>query len=197
MTFRPSPLLLTGISCALAALIGVFVIRPALREIKTLNERFRMHRNALEILYQQGQNMRTSLEEYERIQPDLPLVNSSVLTLGEELAFITALEDIAARNRVTQTIRLDTAQPSPLAGQAQLAFRRVLLRLDVQGTYDQLFRVWRDLEAMPAYLNIIQLSLASNSKFVPYYPAVGGNAAPGMPLTGTFTAATYWRAPQK
>jgi len=166
MTFRPSPLLLTGISCALAVLIGVLVIKPALREINMLNERFRMHRNALEILYQQGQNMRTSLEEYERIQPDLPLVNSSVLTLGEELAFITALEDIAARNRVTQTIRLDTAQPSPLAGQAQLAFRRVLLRLDVQGTYDQLFRgaTWRPCLPISISFNCLWLPIRNSCR---------------------------------
>jgi hypothetical protein len=189
LSLHPRPLILTALTAFVAAVIIVVIILPTLHDIRTLNERIRSHRKGLEILYRQGQNLRSSVEEYEKVKQDTPLITSSVLMLGEELQFITALEDIAARHAVQQIINLDTSQTSPSSPNLNSSYRRVVLRLDLQGTAPQLLAMLHDLESLPAYINILNLSFSSNLQSVPLNPAESTHPL----ISASITAATYWR----
>lgn len=192
--FRVRPIVFTITSAFFTAIIIVLVIIPTLNEILLLNDRVHLHRQALELLYRQGQNMRSNIEEYEKVKIDIPLMSSSVLELGKELEFITTLEEIAAAHRIKQTIHLDTSQLAPLASQVNMPYSRVLLRLDVQGTTSQLQSMLHDIESLPAYVNILTIAFASQLKAAPI-SAPSDTELPSPILSASLTAATYWKSP--
>lgn len=197
--FHIRPLIITVFCALLAAIIGVLVIIPAVRDIRNLNERIHTQRKALEMLYQRGQNIRTSSSEYENVKKDIPLLSSSFLTLGNELDFITALEAAAAEVGVQQTINLDTAQyvpieelpPESLSG--PLA-RKVPLRLDIVGTYAQFISYLQEIEEMQPYVNILTIYLANASRnaFVSAPTTNDGTTSSAPLIKISLTAATYW-----
>ncbi|MFA4873029.1 MAG: hypothetical protein WC659_03785 [Patescibacteria group bacterium] len=205
------PIIIIVTSALMAAIIGILVIVPAIRDIRNLNERIHTQRQALEMLYQRGQNIRTSSTEYENVKKDIPLVASSFLTLGNELEFITALEAAATEVGVQQIINLDTAQnvsteespPEPLSRRVLLRLdiedpeplsRRVLLRLDIEGTYAQFIAYLHELEAMHPYVNVLTIYLANASRSSYINFPSDDNSLPTAPLLKiSLTAATYWR----
>ncbi|OGL87879.1 hypothetical protein A3I42_03545 [Candidatus Uhrbacteria bacterium RIFCSPLOWO2_02_FULL_49_11] len=194
--FHLRPLIITVTSAIVAAIIGVLIIIPAIRDIRNLNARIHTQRQALEMLYQRGQNIRTSSAEYENVKKDIPLITSSFLTLGNELEFITALEAAAAEIGVQQTINLDTAQNAPAEGAPpESVSRRVLLRLDLEGTFAQLIPYLQELEAMRPYINILTIYVAnaSRSSLLNTSPSDEETLSYAPLLKISLTAATYWR----
>ncbi|MEW6610332.1 MAG: hypothetical protein AB1352_01725 [Patescibacteria group bacterium] len=194
--FHLRPFIITVTSLLIATMIGVLVIIPAIRDIRTLNERIHTQRKALEILYQRGQNIRTSSTEYENVKKDIPLITSSFLTLGDELEFITALEAAASTVGMQQVINLDTSQHLTSEGSpAESQSRRVLLRLDLEGSFSQLLLYVRELEAMHPYVNILSIyaTHASRSTLSNTFSPDERTVPPAPLLKISLTAATYWR----
>ncbi len=193
--FHLRPIIITITSAIVAAIIGVLIIIPAVRDIRNLNARIHTQRKALEMLYQRGQNIRTSFTEYENVKKDIPLIASSFLTLGDELEFITALETTASDVGMQQVINLDTAQNVPTEGSPpESVSRRVLLRLDLEGTFAQLIAYLQKMETLHPYVNILTMYISTGARGSLTNLSFYEEASPNTPLLKiSLTAATYWR----
>lgn len=195
---------LFAVTCLLGAiLIVAFIITPAQREMKDINGRIYTQRQALEFLYAQGQSFRIAAREFDAIKSDIPLLESAFFRLGEELSAITVFESIASEAGVDQTITLDTAQNAPVDKRAPpTPYRRVILRLDLAGTFAQLLEVLDKIESLPQQLNVLSIGMDSDFRGLPPIQRNSGAqamspvpAATGKKLRITVTAATYWMEP--
>ena len=186
--------------CLLAVvMIMAFIIIPAQREMREINGRIHAQREALEFLYTQGQSFRLAAREYDQVKNDVPLLEGSFFLLGEELQAITIFEGIAARAGVEQSITLDTSQNAQVDKRVPTPYRRVILRLDMAGTFSQLLEVLREIESLPQQVNVLSLGLDSDSRELPPLKESGPQHASAMhETTGkrlriAITASTYWK----
>jgi len=198
---QSKPIVSAVVFLAVAVLIVLVVILPSVREIQDVNERIRTQRRALEFLYKQGQSFRIAAKEYETVKKDVPFIETSYFELGEELAAITGFEAIATRVGVEQAITLDTAQSAPIKGQADTPYRRVLIRLDMVASFNQLIRILKEIETLPQYVNVLNVAVSSDERGIPIMrglpqiPQEDVVVDAGKKLRASISAATYWKEP--
>jgi len=135
------------------AVIVLFIVLPTIREIKRIQQEIHTERVDLERKYARGQLLRETLENFERIKPNKKKLDSIFILEGQELAFITTLEHIAAKNNVSQKISLQ-AIGSEFAGAEALP-----LTLSAQGSFQNVLQYLIDVERLNYYFNVNSLTM--------------------------------------
>ncbi|OGY47672.1 MAG: hypothetical protein A2840_00095 [Candidatus Buchananbacteria bacterium RIFCSPHIGHO2_01_FULL_47_11b] len=145
-----------GIIFAIVAilLIGVvvFIIWPTITDIRQISQSVYLERVDLEKKYLRGQLLRKTIEDFEKIKPERDRLNTIFLLTGDELSFITTLEQIA-HNRQLAEHKIDL-QP------ARSGF--FPLRLTLSGTFEQVMGYVSDIESLSQYYIIDNLSVATS-----------------------------------
>jgi len=139
-----------------AIIIGAIIytiIIPVMSDIKKISATITDQKVDLERKYRRGQLLRKTVENFERVKPRKERLTSIFMRQGEELDFITTLEQIAEKNRLDQKIRLQIDNP---------ADRVIPLGLVVQGSYNQIMNYLADLEKLDFYYNVSALSLTAS-----------------------------------
>ncbi|MBU1038659.1 hypothetical protein KKC17_00250 [Patescibacteria group bacterium] len=146
------PHLVAGLTVGLALLtvlgtIG-FIIWPNIKTIFTLNQQIMLERESLEMLYQRGQKIRQTTAQYEKIKPTLEQFETMFIKPGDELTFVTTLEQVAKQNSVNQKINLAKTDDKLITNKS--------LNLQVQaiGQFNNLLNYLKDLEKLDYYLNL-------------------------------------------
>lgn len=137
--------------------IVVFAIWPNISRIKKLNHAIYEQRVRLEKLYVQGQLLRTTREELERVTPQLEILNNLFILKDGELEFITALEKIASQNKLEQKIELNLSQEKEL----EANYKAIPIRLVLKGDFLNTLKYLAEIERMDFYLNLGSLHLES------------------------------------
>lgn len=147
------------ISIILAALIGViiFIVIPAVRDIKTLNQKIIDQRTLLESRYEKRLSIKNAIKNFNSLQPQVPtLVKSIYLNPGNEIEFITSLETLAEKNRLSQTVNFDNTSGEA----ASQNTKKVPIEILLSGDYINIVKYIQDLEKLNFYLIITSISSA-------------------------------------
>ncbi len=148
------------ISLTLIMSIGLFAIigYPSIKEIKNLSNKIEEQRSQLEQLYIRGKNIKQTLQQYREIKPTVSNLDNIYIKRGEELKFITTLENTANEQSVDQEPKLVSPPVNSTSNTLQL-------ELTTTTSLNRIIKYIMGLEALDYYINIdtVRLSKASNS----------------------------------
>jgi hypothetical protein len=112
-------------------------------------------RSQLEELYIRGKNIKQTLQQYREIKPTINTIDNIYVKRGEELKFITTLENIANVQGINQEPKI-TSQPKNS--------NTLQLELNTTTSLNRIIKYLIGLESLDYYINIdtVRLSKSSN-----------------------------------
>lgn len=128
------------------------VIRPAVMHIISIDRDTYDLRVYLKKRYERTLNLRSSLQKMDKIKEEIGLFPAHIFHATDDLKLITLLEDIAAKNKVSQKI---TASNFDNKTQQQLD-----VSLLVTGDYSNILKYLVDLENSDYFINERQLQMS-------------------------------------
>lgn len=187
---------LLGLGCIL---IITLIIVPSIRDILNLAQKIESQRVELESMYQRGRSLKKTHTDYESIKDKLPKIKNILLRPGEELGFITSLEELASQNNVEQKITIDTESLKKTGG-----YSTMVVHLDLLGKYKDILGYIIDLEKLDYYLNFKQINIANeNARLFNTKPGLPENPVLSIQSQGggsdnkikvNIVALSYWRS---
>jgi len=157
MNFKQKILAVTAVILGIAVLVFIYVILPVANDIKKIHDTVYLERIDLERKYQRGQLLRQTIENFEKIAPLKTRLSAVFIFENQELELITALEKIAAKNSLDQTIRLN-----PAPAKKNELYRSVNLALALDGKFENVIRYLHDLNTLDYQINISGFSLKTS-----------------------------------
>ena len=155
-------------------LIFYFIILPTIKDIREISDAVYKERVDLEKKYQRGQLLNKTLENFEQVKAQRGKMASAFVVEGNELLFVTALENIAEKNHLNQGINLDSQRVPGFKNLYQSQKINVILT----GKYGELRQYLYELERIPYIINVNDVSWTTPKKIQP------ANAILSMTLTG-------------
>lgn len=144
---------------AIIGSIVFFIITPSVNNIKHIKEEVEMQRIDLEKKYIKGQSLKQLKENLKKIKPELEMLNNAFIIKGDELGFITTLENFAHKNNIEQRINIDAFKNLDESQSMQ----KIPLNLSLKGKFTNLISYLIDLESSHYYININSLEIPSAS----------------------------------
>lgn len=144
-----------------AAGAALWLVLPAYREVRVLASQIIDAQTELEAQYANRRHLLASIEELARVRAVVGKLTSQFLPAGQELVFITSVEEIAARHGVTERIRLSAAPPGSLE-ELNRSFE-----LSLSGPFPDVLKAFLDVERLPSLLVIDAVSVNSNRADTP------------------------------
>lgn len=141
---------------SLGLIFGVII--PSVTKMKSANEQIELGREKMERLLGEGQSVTENQKNLARVKSEMAVLDNVWLKTGEELKFITDLENKAADNGIEQTIVFDNTLFA-----AGTEIKIIPLGLDISGSLANLLNYLADLEAFDYYININQLQITAGS----------------------------------
>lgn len=166
-----------------------FIILPAMKDIKEIGAQIESQRTDLDKKYYKSKSAKQSTKSLKAIEGDVEKLDRVFIGKNQELAFITALEEIANKNNINQNINLDLS-----SGGKNNKYGKIPLKLTAQGSFINQFNYLLDLERLNYYLNIKSLDLSAGGEASAYPPLdkiinYGG----GKNIKMVILADTYWK----
>lgn len=137
--------------------IAYFIVYPTWRDIRTIAQAIQREQADLEIKYQRGQRIREISSEYEKIKPQRDRLNTMFVPSGDELQFITRLEQLQRQSQVEVELTPDQ-QTNSLGPTDPLT-----LTLAVRGSYLHVLTYVIALERLNYYLNVSGLAVSGTN----------------------------------
>ncbi|MEK7211611.1 MAG: type 4a pilus biogenesis protein PilO [Patescibacteria group bacterium] len=145
-------------TAALLIILVIFIVLPAIKEIKSLNKQILNQRALLESRYEKRLNIKNAIKNYNSYRPRVPELLASVyLNAGNEIEFITALEKISEKNSLEQKINFDTENGGE--NQSENTWR-VPIDIQLSGNYLNILRYLEQTEKLNFYLVIDRFSVS-------------------------------------
>lgn len=135
-------------------LILSFVVYRSVKEIYNLNKFINDERARLEEKYQKRKTARLTVENFNKIREELPGLETTIIHAGDELSLVTALEEAASKNNISQKINLSPREDKKTFGD------RINITLNVDGQFQDFIHYLNDIERMKILLIIDNLSLS-------------------------------------
>lgn len=176
LKFNPKNKITVSLILWLAIILSLiyFIVRPTVKEIKTMSRAIEAQREDLEKKYVKGQSLKKLTENLNKIEPKLELLNQIFINKNRELEFIASLENEANNNQISQKINLSAPQTIK-----NKDFQIINLQLSTGGKFIKQLKYLMDLESLNYYINIKSLELSAS-------PA-GGQTAPSLENNGQKT----------
>lgn len=133
--------------CA-AIILGV--ILPVVRKIRALNSQTAQIRAYLEQKYENTRHLRATKQKIEDIKAGAEQYPNFLFKAGNELTLITALEDIAAKNKIKQKIENSNLD--------KITNQQIRLSINAEGSYLNLLNYLADIENVNYFLNARQFN---------------------------------------
>lgn len=145
------------------AILFIFIL-PNMRKMISISERIQENKKRYEQMKQSGQNKKEAEANYQLIKENISTIDGILLKSGEELAFITTLEEIASINNLEQKMNIfisdknksDTSQ-TKTGETISLPFQ-----LTLDGNFYSFFSYLIDLEESNYYLNIQKIQFTQS-----------------------------------
>ncbi len=155
-------------------IIILFVIVPTINDIKNISSSIYQERIELEKKYLRGQLLKKTVSDFEAIKPQQDILDEIFIKDGEELRFVSILEDLADNNGVRQSLELQTKNIEEKKG-----IKYIPLKITVSGKFQQVMSYLNDLEMLKYYFNISDIRIASDRELI---TATFGGLVFGRPL---------------
>ncbi|NQU77765.1 hypothetical protein HQ544_03655 [Candidatus Falkowbacteria bacterium] len=154
-----------GVFLLLLAVAG-FIVRPSIQQIKKIADEINQEKTKVEKLYLQGQFLKPTQKQYEKVKPQVADLEKIFIAKEKKLDIITALEGIAAKNRLDQKIELKEEKIEKNEKVKEQAvnkkYETLNLSIKITGTYPDLIKYLTDLEALDYYINIKDFRILSS-----------------------------------
>ncbi|MFN3301789.1 MAG: type 4a pilus biogenesis protein PilO [Patescibacteria group bacterium] len=151
-----------------------FLVRPNFLAVKNLSQRIEYEQKTLEELRLKGQTLAKTKKEFKEIEGEIPILERFFLIEGEELNFITSLEEIAQKNNISQEINLGTKQ------NFKNSYKVMPVNLSLKGSFINFINYLREIEKLDFYFNIDSLNITTISP-------------EKDEINVSLTAKTYWK----
>lgn len=136
-------------------LVVYFIILPTIQDIKKISDGVYNERMDLEKKYLRGQLLKKTIENFEKVKPEKDRLSSIFIKEGEELKFITKLEEIAAFHNLKQDLGLQAVKDGGSG------FHSVPSGVSVQGEFINILKYLKDLQQLNYYFNIFSITINS------------------------------------
>lgn len=150
-----------------------FFIFPTINKIKSTRNEIINLKIDLENKVTREKNMADLNQKIKKIEPQLEKINQIFVNENREIEFITALEDLEKKYKVTQTLNLEVNNK-----QKGENFTKVPIHLEVKGSFSDLMNYLNGIESLSYYVNISNISLEKSE-----------TAQISMKINGS----TYWK----
>lgn len=138
-------LTLAGLASSAAIIIFLFI--PTAKEIIGLSDGIIRAHAELDAQYANRKDLLTSLTKSEEAAVGIRTLATQFVPAGRELDFITAVENIAAKNGVEERVQLSAIEGDKAAAELLENYN-----LTVSGRYRSVLQMLVDLEKMPTLL---------------------------------------------
>ena len=153
ITSRKKIIFNVGAMIVSVLVIVCLIIFPTVRNIQKTTEETSKLRAYLEKQYQQSINARLTKQKVDEIKLESSSFSSYLFKAQYTLDFIQTLENMANKNKVSQSINssdLDKIAPG----------QNIKLSITASGEYANVLKYLYDLENLPYFLNPDQISIA-------------------------------------
>lgn len=156
MTVRQQIWVFIGIAAAVILLIALFVIYPAVKQIRELQTTIKDTHVFLEGRYQAIQKSKKSVAALPDIEQDVAIYSQAVIKPGLELEFITRLEKLAEKHKIDQQLSAVLADDAKNAPKLRKQKGRPYYQFSFlnRGSFVDHMAYLRELEQSPFYLII-------------------------------------------
>ena len=158
-------LLMIAAGALAVAAAAFFLILPSLREIRGLAGKIIDAQTELEAQYANRRQLLSGLEKIREVRESMNRLSAQFVPAKQELAFITAIEEIAVRRGVVERLRL-----SPAAGKPPVEELKEAFELNFDGPFPAVFAALVDVERLPALLIVDSLAIRSSKAERPGEP---------------------------
>lgn len=140
------------------SLISYFIILPTVNDIKAIKEAVYLERVDLEVKYLKGQLLNKALDDFEKTKTEKDKLTSVFIIKGEELEFITSLEQIAENYNIAQELKLGQGESM---GNKQYSTSR--LSVNAQGPFNDLLKYLDEIRHLNYYYNIDEIDIRTGN----------------------------------
>jgi Tfp pilus assembly protein PilO len=172
-----------------------WVVKPALAKIKESNQEINFQKQKLAQLLQEGQSVIESQKTLSIIEAGINEVGKVWLRVGDELKFITDLEQAATDNNLEQVISFDNTDYK-----GETTIKMIPITLQVKGELDDIMAYINRLEAFDYYINIdkVEINTYAGKTSKSFSPEIidGEETEPAKPvitLSVSLDGLTYWK----
>ncbi len=155
---------------------------PALREIRLIAQQVDEERVRLEKLYVRGQLQKNVQNNLNKIRETVGFLDKTMLPEGQELQYITTLEQLASDANIDLTIAIGESTRLPQQTYSLLDFT-----FELAGTWEDMMYWIQNIETLDYYTNIEAITIAVRED------EKNNNIRAGKL---TLSAETYWIIPQ-
>lgn len=174
-------------------LVTFFVfILPNFNKITTIAAQVAKTKAYLEDLQKTGQDKKEALKNYQMIKENINTLDSIIPKHGEELTFITTLEEIANKNQLAQTMNIFLNEKTGVEARAGTN-NKLPFQLTLDGHLDNFFNYLNDLEKINYYLNIDKVQISQSSGGPTSIPFEEFKLMAGNNIHAVLTGFTYWQ----
>lgn len=156
---HPRQKIIITLSFLLVIVIGlsITIIYPSIKRMKELSQDIYIKRVEAEKIFNRGQNLKYTLEQYNKIKPTVSKLNNLFVIKGKELEFFTALETLNTNTLMEPDVKLSSLESSTQN-------RQLPLQIRLQESYPGLLKYLSGLENLDYYINISSLRLTATTK---------------------------------
>jgi Tfp pilus assembly protein PilO len=143
MSLRRVPFIVLVFAITLVG-VPIGVIWPTVRQMQTTSQAIYHEYQFLEERHRRGQDIRRARADYDELKVHWGALRAVAIEPGDELAFITAVEEVADSSAVTTTLKLDLK-----GGKTRAGYVAIPIEINVRGTYIDVLRYLAALRALP------------------------------------------------
>lgn len=175
-------IILIASTVLLTAVMVLVFVAPSMRDIMKLRDGITAEREKLEDQLSSGKTLKKALETYDEVKDQQALLDGALLTKGEELEFITSIEQKAESKGLD--VDLDFNTDLLAVDESGSAAQEIPLSITLTGKYINVLFFLEELEKDTTYLLIKEINIASlgGTRSV---GSPGGIRVPVVTVTGT------------
>ncbi len=172
-----------------------WVTLPTINNIKQNNKKIASEKNNLFELLKQGQSVAKNKKNLEELETKINKLNKIWLKTGNELSFITDLENIAKKYNLEQTIVFDNNKNSLLSGSTDI--KKIPIELKISGKLDDIMDYINQLEILDYYISLNTINIQSQKKISKNFPAQINSdtetSEEKIIISANLSGITYWK----
>jgi len=143
----------------------IFMFFPALKDVNALSQEVIDAQAELEAQYANRKNLLDSITKVSRIRSTTEDLKSQFIKPGDEIVFITRIEEVSAANGVEASIRLSG---TAVRGEATV---NDVFDIGLVGTYPSVLAALRDIERLPNMTTVVSAIIRSGD-IAPETPSI-------------------------
>lgn len=157
--FKNHFLLTSVIFAGLFLVIFFLLVIPTIRQINKINKDVFEERKRLENLYASGQLQKKVIGRYNQAKEKAGFLEEIFLREGQELEYITKIENAAAAADVSVKINLGESEAEGNPDLSKLRFS-----FEGKGGWENLLQWLQKIEATPQYTNISEITAVASAE---------------------------------